>query len=115
MESDAEQGCPESVDSIPVAVPQSEHVEECWGEMDPWKSSGFMTAGDKENPHDSPQEKKKQLKKQSPLTAADVEEPFKDAVKSVGTVAVESGATSFNEGRGGNCKPVSPISLHAVP
>ena len=36
------------------------------------------------------------------------------SVKSVVTVAVDSGATS-NEGRGGNCKPASPISLHTVP
>jgi hypothetical protein len=50
-----------------------------------------------------------------PFTAAEMEEPFKEAVNSVATVAVESGATSFNEGRGGNCKPASPISLHAVP
>jgi hypothetical protein len=39
----------------------------------------------------------------------------KKAVKSVVTAAVESGATSFEKGRGGNCKPASPISLHTVP
>ena len=40
--------------------------------------------------------------------------PLKEAVKSVATASVESGATS-NKGRGGNCKPASPISLHTVP
>ena len=67
MESDAEQGCPESVDPVLTAAQQSKHVEECWGEMDPWKSSGFMTAGDKENPRDSPQKKKKTAKKNRAL------------------------------------------------
>ena len=32
-----------------------------------------------------------------PFTAAGMEEFFKEAVNSVATVAVESGATSFNE------------------
>jgi hypothetical protein len=51
----------------------------------------------------------------SPFTAAGMEEFFKEAVNSVATVAVESGETSFNKGRGGSCKPTSPIFLHTVP
>jgi hypothetical protein len=39
----------------------------------------------------------------------------KKTVKSVVTAAVESGATSSEKGRGGNCEPASPISLHTVP
>jgi hypothetical protein len=39
---------------------------------------------------------------------------LKEAVESVQTVVVESGATC-NKGRGGNCEPASPISLHTVP
>ena len=50
-----------------------------------------------------------------PFTGAGMKESFKEAVNLVATVAVESGATSFKEGRGGNCKPASPISLHTVP
>jgi hypothetical protein len=39
----------------------------------------------------------------------------KKAVKSVVTAVVESGATSSEKGRGGNCEPASPISLHTMP
>jgi hypothetical protein len=122
VECGGEQDYPKSVVHVHSAVQQFGYVEESWVGFGPCIKFGYQ-----------PQERKKKKKNNGIKTympaysrndrqcqklelfhSSRNVRSLKEAVKSVPTVSVESGATS-NKGRGGNCKPASPISLHTVP
>ena len=109
----------EHVGHVHFAVQQFVHVEEYWEESDPWKNESMRPLKSKLNRNATYiwaviicYNYVKTVKKHF-YSSREVRN-LKEAVKSVQTVVVESGATS-NKGRGGNCEPASPISLHTVP
>lgn len=119
VECGGEQDYPKSVVHVRSAVQQFGYVEECWVGFGPCikirsqpqeekKKHGIKTYMPAYSRND------RQCQKLELFHSSRNVRSMKEAVKSVPTVSVESGATS-NKGRGGNCKPASPISLHTVP
>jgi hypothetical protein len=115
VECGGEWDYPKSVVHVLFAAQQFGYVEECWVGFGPciqfeyWQPKyiiiTYMTV------HSRKDRKEKELEL---FYSNRNVRTLKAAAKSVPTASVESGATS-NKGRGGNCKPASPISLHTVP